>query len=80
MIFLARLQKLLNSLWRSGLAVPILIIALGIVPASWAPWDVILISEDLALPSTPQQFFLTLHSWNPILNTGTPYNLSLIHI
>jgi hypothetical protein len=75
-ILLARLQKLLNSPGSSGLAVPILIIALGFMPAIWAPWDVILISEDLALPRTPQQFFLTLHTWNPILNTGTPYNVA----
>jgi hypothetical protein len=56
--------------------VVVAIILMGLIPAFWAPWDVILISEDLALPRTPQQFFLTLHSWNPILNTGTPYNVA----
>ena len=73
---LGRFRNYLNSVVRSGAAVPILIVVLGTIPAFWAPLDVILISEDLALPRTPQQFFLTLHSWNPILNTGTPYNVA----
>ena len=72
----ARLGGVLMTFHRSTYAVPALIVALGLIPALWAPWDTILISEDLALPRTPQQFFLTLHSWNPVLNTGTPYNVA----
>ena len=59
-----------------GLLAPAVIIVLGLAPAFWAPWDVILISEDLALPRVTQQFLLTMHSWNPILNTGTSYNVA----
>jgi hypothetical protein len=72
-------RRVLNTLARpisNGRAAIVTIILMGLIPALWAPWDTILISEDLALPRTPQQFFLTLHSWNPVLNTGTPYNVA----
>lgn len=64
-----------RSLIRTNLAL-LTIVLMASIPIFWAPWDVILISEDLALPQTTQQFFLNLHSWNPILNTGTPYNVA----
>ncbi len=65
-----------TRLFSNGRWVIVAIVLMGLAPAFWAPWNVLLISEDLALPRTPQQFFLTLHSWNPILNTGTPYNVA----
>tara|TARA_B100001123_G_scaffold446763_1_gene602190 strand:+ start:6721 stop:10068 length:3348 start_codon:yes stop_codon:yes gene_type:complete len=48
---------------------------LGCAPAFWASWDTTFISEDMALPRTPEQFSNVMHSWNPILNAGTPYNV-----
>lgn len=48
---------------------------LGCTPAFWASWDTTFISEDMALPRTPEQFSNVFHSWNPILNAGTPYNV-----
>jgi len=66
------LFRLLQSSW----AIPGVVIILGFAPIFWAPLDVMLISEDSALPRVPAQFHLSLHSWNPLLNTGTPYNVA----
>lgn len=61
---------------RRGGWVPILIGLLGLAPLLWAPLDVALISDDNALPRVPAQLPLALHSWNPLLNTGTHYNVA----
>ncbi|MBM4435936.1 MAG: hypothetical protein FJ029_01610 [Actinobacteria bacterium] len=66
----------LGRLTRSEWSGPLLIVALGLAPLFWAPLDVLLLSEDAALPRPPSQFPLALHSWNAVLNTGTPHNVA----
>ena len=61
---------------RRGGWVPIFIGLLGLAPLVWAPLDVALLSDDNALPRVPAQLPLALHSWNPLLNTGTHYNVA----
>ena len=61
---------------RRGGWVPTLIVLMGLAPLFWAPWDIAFLTEDSALPRLPTQLPLTLHSWNPLLNTGTHYNVA----
>ena len=49
---------------------------MGPTPLFWAPLDVAFLTEASALPRIPAQLPLTVHSWNPLLNTGTHYNVT----
>lgn len=69
-------MRIFAAFFARGWWLPIAILAFGSAPLFWAPLGIILISEDSALPRPPGQLSLLLYSWNPLINTGTPYNVA----